>query len=380
MLRVERSGRVIGVDAARGIALIGMAAVHIFPSFGPDGSLHPSYDIAAGRAAALFALLAGVGLALANGGPRPRRGRELWAGRAGAVARAVLLLGLGVWLSGIDSPPLVILSYYALLFAVATVFLGWSHRALALGAAVAAVATPVASHLLRQEVDPAPVAEPGGADLPVELFLTGTYPVLTWTTYLLAGLAVGRSDLRRIGTAVRLVVVGAVLAIGAKLASSALLERLGGVGQLRGVDDPGAAVERGLFGTTPRGDADWLAVAAPHSGTTFDLAHTIGTSFLVLGICLLVTRVLGRALLPLMAVGSMTLTLYTAHVLSLADGSPLLLDEPRTLWLLQVLVALVLATLWRSAIGRGPLEALAALVDRSARAVVRGEGRVPVRR
>jgi len=310
MLQIGRADRVLGVDAARGIALIGMAAVHIFPSFRPDGSLHPSYDIAAGRAAALFALLAGVGLALANGGSHPRRGRELWAGRAGAMARAVLLLGLGVWLSGIDSPPLVILSYYALLFAVATLFLGWSHRALAAGAAVAAVATPVASHLLRQYVDPAPVAEPGGADLPVDLFLTGTYPVLTWTTYLLAG----------------------------------------------------------------------LAVAAPHSGTTFDLAHTIGTSFVVLGICLLVTRVAGRALLPLVSVGSMTLTLYTAHVLSLADGSPFLLAEPRTLWLLQVLVALVMATLWRSAIGRGPLEALAALVDRSARAVVRGEGRVAVRR
>lgn len=380
MLRVGRSGRVVGVDAARGIALIGMAATHIFPSFRPDGSLHPSYDIAAGRAAALFAVLAGVGLALANGGPHPRRGRELWAGRAGAVARAVLLLGLGVWLSGIDSPPLVILSYYALLFAVATVFLGWSPRALAVGAAAAAVATPLASHLLRQYVDPAPVAEPGAAGLPVELFLTGTYPVLTWTTYLLAGLAVGRGDLRRVGTAARLVVVGAVLAIGAKLTSSALLEALGGVGQLRGVDDPAAAVERGLFGTTPRGDADWLAVAAPHSGTTFDLVHTTGTSLAVLGICLLATRVLGRALLPLVAVGSMTLTLYTAHVLSLAEGSPLLLDEPRTLWLLQVMVALVVASLWRSMIGRGPLEAVAALADRGARTVVRGEARLPVRR
>ena len=53
--------------------------------------------------------------------------------------------------------------------------------------------TPLVSYALRQcGRTSTPIDEPGGRDLLVELFLTGTYPVLTWTTYLFAGLAVGR--------------------------------------------------------------------------------------------------------------------------------------------------------------------------------------------
>jgi uncharacterized membrane protein YeiB len=72
-------------------------------------------------------------------------------------------------------------------------------------------------------------------------------------------------------------------------------------------------------------------------------------------------------LLPLAAVGSMTLTLYTLHVLALANDSPFLVENRTELYLGHVLVALVLATIWRTTIGRGPLEALVAWLDRSAR-------------
>ena len=41
-------------------------------------------------------------------------------------------------------------------------------------------------------------------------------------------------------------------------------------------------------GTTPtNGSWEWLLVDAPHSGTPFDLAHTIGTALAVIGLCLL---------------------------------------------------------------------------------------------
>jgi hypothetical protein len=77
-------------------------------------------------------------------------------------------------------------------------------------------------------------------------------------------------------------------------------------------------------------------------------------------------------LVPLAAAGSMTFTLYTLHVLALADGSPFLTDDPMVLWLGHVAVALVLATVWRTWVGRGPLEWLASLLDRSARRAVGG--------
>jgi hypothetical protein len=377
-VRGASAGRLTGVDVARCVALIGMAATHIFPSTDPDGSTHLSHVVAAGRASALFAVLAGVSLALVAGGRTPPAGRSLWAARAGVAVRAVALVGLGLLLGRVDSPPLVILAYYGLLFLVSLPVLGLRARTLWFLAAAAAVLTPVASHLLRQHVAPAPIAEPWGDDLLTELLLTGTYPVLSWTTYLLAGLAVGRSDLRRVGSATRLLVVGLVAAVTAKAASAWLLAQVGGVERLaRTVGSSPEQVDEslrtGMFGTTPREDWRWLVVSAPHSGTTLDLVHTTGAALAVLGACLLLVRVLPRLLvLPFAAAGSMTLTLYTAHVLALADDSPLLSTDRARLWWAHVLLGLVFATFWRTQVGRGPLEALLAWLSGSARRAVAG--------
>jgi len=235
------------------------------------------------------------------------------------------------------------------------------------------------SHLLRRGSSPPVVEEPGGSDVVVDLLLTGTYPVLTWTAYLFAGLAIGRLHLGRLGVAVRLLVVGSAVAIAAKVVSAVLLGAVGGaerleasdVGLYEPVDD---ALASGLFGVTPTGDWRWLTISAPHSGTTLDLLHTIGTSMAVLGVGLLLARLLPRTLLlPFAAAGSMTLTLYTLHVLVLTDGSPFLMSYRLNLWLLHVAVALVLATVWRTTIGRGPLEAVAAAADGGARQLVSGQ-------
>jgi Heparan-alpha-glucosaminide N-acetyltransferase, catalytic len=367
---------VLGVDVARSLALFAMMSVHIFPSFREDGSLHPAYVVSAGRAAALFAMLAGVGLALASGGTEPPRDRRLREARAGVLARALVLVGIGLLLGQVNSPPLVILAYYGLLFVLAIPFLGLRSRSLALLAMFACVVAPVVSQWLREVVSPTPIGEPGGRDVLKELFLTGTYPALTWTTYLFVGLAIGRADLRRRGVAVSLLVGGIIVAVVAKLASAALLSAAGGAGRLHAslppdnffAVDTDRWLREGLYGTTPTADWRWLLISSPHSGTTFDLAHTCGTSAAVLGACVLLVRVLPRwSYLPLAATGSMTLTLYSAHVLALAHGSPLLNDDPLHLWIGHVIVAIVVATLWRTLIGRGPLEWLAAQADRGAR-------------
>lgn len=381
------SRRVLGVDVARGLALLGMVSVHIFAAVRQDGSLHPSYVIAAGRSAALFAVLAGVGLALATGGQRRYDGPRLRAARAGVLARAGLLMGLGLALGQVHSPPLVILAYYGLLFVVAIPCLGLSARALAVLAVVSASLAPLLSHVLRMHLDASPIHEPGGRHLFAELLLTGTYPVLPWTTYLFVGLALGRIDLRRRATALWLVGGGAALAVAAQVVSSRLLDAAGGVDRLRASvpSDPAHAflqgdldtvLRHGLFGTTPTTDWRWLLISSPHSSTTLDLVHTSATAAGVLGLCLLVTRHAPRWLyLPLAATGSMTLTLYTGHVLALTNGSPLLSDDRLQLWLAHVVTVLVVATLWRSWVGRGPLEWFAAQLDRAARQLVEGRPR-----
>lgn len=382
--RLGSGTRLLGVDVARSLALFGMMSVHIFyPAFAPDGSMHPAYVIAAGRSAALFATLAGVGIALASGGSTPYVGARLRGARAGVLARSVLLVVLGLLLGRVDSPPLVILTYYGLLFVLAIPFLAMSARGLTALALAGALLTPLVSYVLRLALTPTPIAEPGGRDIVKELFLTGTYPALTWTTYLFVGLAIGRSNLRRRGVAGALLIGGVAVAVVAKVVSSVLLGAAGGVDRLHAslpADDflsqaTGHWLREGLFGTTPTTDWRWLLISSPHSGTTLDLVHTSATSAAVVGGCLLLTRVLPRwSYLPLAASGSMTLTLYSAHVLALAKGSPLRIDDQLHFWLANVVAAMVLATLWRTVIGRGPLEWLAALVDRTMRRLVGGTG------
>ena len=345
-----------------------MVATHLFPAFTSAGELHPAYQIAAGRAAALFAVLAGLSLGLAHGAARPPRARGLAAARLGILGRVAVLFALGMLLGEVDSPPLVILAYYALLFVLLLPFLGAGRRVLVGSTVVALLVLPQLSQVLRQWVPEAPIDEPGGAQLPFQLLLTGTYPALTWLAYGLAGLALSRLALQHARTQLALLTGGTAVAVTALALASALLDRIGGADSLGGLPiswPPLLLVEHGLFGTTPTEDWRWLLLAAPHSGSTLDLAATTGSSVAVIGGCLLLVRVLPRPLvIPPAAAGSMTLTLYTAHVLVVAQGSPLRIQEPFRFWAVQLAVALVVATVWRQLVGRGPLETLAHLVDR----------------
>jgi len=363
--------RLIGVDLARGLALLGMMAVHVLPAEDADGSASFADQVASGRSAALFAVLAGVGLALAYG-RRPSLPRS----GAALLLRAALIGAVGLGLGMLESGVAVILAYYAVFFVLALPWLRAGTRTLTAAAAVVAVAMPFVSFAVRDQLPRRDGSSPVFADLAEpgrllgELLLTGYYPAAIWLAYLLAGLAVGRLALKQTRTALRLAGAGAVLAVAAYAVSALLLGPLGGYGQLADVvrPDDGRTVEQVVdasrFGNVPTTSAWWLATDAPHTSTPLDMLATTGTALLVLGLALLVRGRLATLLTPLWAAGSMPLSLYTAHVafLGLTDT-----DDPEPYYLAQVLVALVLATVWRRYVGRGPLEQVLALVTRPLR-------------
>ena len=76
--------RLVGVDATRGVALLGMMAVHALLSLDEEGRPTLTYSLLAGRASAVFAVLAGVGIALLTGrrrvepGPPARAHARSW--------------------------------------------------------------------------------------------------------------------------------------------------------------------------------------------------------------------------------------------------------------------------------------------------------------
>ena len=103
-------------------------------------------------------------------------------------------------------------------------------------------------------------------------------------------------------------------------------------------------------------DAAWFAGAEPHSGTTFEVVGSTGVALVVISACLVVADRLPRLTYPLASVGALALTVYSAQIVAirvLAAGS----DDWGT-WAAFTLTALVLATVWRLQLGRGPLERL----------------------
>lgn len=382
LLRTSSTTRLVGVDVARCIALLGMMATHIRREVDFDGTLTLSHEIFGGRASALFAVLAGVSMALVTGGRRPHHGSVLLGDVAGLVARSLLIGALGLWLGGLDTNIAIILTYYALLFLLGLPFLRLPAWALAALAGTWALLGPLLSHAIRRDLPPPDFVVPSGesltaiGDLVQNLLFTGYYPAFSWLAYLLAGMAVGRLDLRRVRVALSLAVGGGVLALAASgvsrllLSSGATRARLLESADFATWTDLQAAVARGSYGVTPTDSWRWLAIDGPHSATPFDLLHTTGTALLLLGACLAVARVAPRAWQVAFGAGAMTLTLYSLHIVMLTpDVWP---QESPSSYLPQVFVIVVIGAVFAAARVRGPLETVVRAVSRAAAAAVSG--------
>ncbi|MEO9249185.1 heparan-alpha-glucosaminide N-acetyltransferase domain-containing protein [Citricoccus nitrophenolicus] len=378
--------RLIGIDAARGLALIGLMAIHILPNYDEEtGEPTLVWQLFSGDSAALFALLAGVGLALSSGGRTPHRGRQMAADRVGLVVRAVLIavvaLVIASLMPAVDPPAYSILIYYAVFFLLAIPFLHLGPKALFICAAVFGIVSPILlqhlppvlpdwlsynptlEHIL---ADPASVAS--------QLLLTGTYPALPYMTYLLAGLGLGRLNLRSIPVQSAIAGTGAALAILATVVSYILLYAAGGYEALlaTGMTEDGLD-EAIVYGPelVPDTSGWWLAIATPHTNMPLAIASSLGMGLLAAGLFLLIANQAGRWLIPLASMGAMTLTLYSAHLVALSFE--LHYDEP-VLWFMAHLgVAGAFAWAWNRMVGQGPLEKVVSLAVKGTRRLVTGK-------
>lgn len=326
------TARVVGVDIARCLALLGMMATHILPGV-VDGEVTVVQQVAGGRASALFAFLAGISLTFVAGTRGPVRGQE-WIGyAAGLVVRSFGIALIGLGLGEIDSGIAVILTTYAALFVLAAPFAALSTPALAACAGLWVLVAPAVSHVLRTRVERASYEVPSFSGLDQsgqvlrEVLLTGYYPAFTWLAYVLVGMVVGRLDLHRLRSAGVLALGGAAAWSAGTLVSLWLLARPGvtealvttfeGAGWQGDLD---TTLLRGLYGVAPTGSAWWLAVRAPHTATTPDLLVTLGSAAAVLALALVLGRVAPRVTRVVFGAGAMTLSLYTLHVLLRREG------------------------------------------------------------
>jgi uncharacterized membrane protein len=390
---IRPTRRLVGIDAARGLALVGLMAIHILPSWNEEtGEASFTWRVFSGDSAALFALLAGVGLALTSGGRHPHEGKAMTADRIGLAVRAVLIAIVGLWIGTLmpeDPPAYSILLYYGVFFLLAIPFLHAGPKALFASAAVFGVVAPL---LMQGLLDQLPewssynptlttlVTEPGATAS--QLLLTGSYPALPYMTYLLVGMGLGRLNLRKQEVQIRLLVVGIGIAIFARATSYFLLYAFGGYRRLREASAMGEEelAEVLIWGpdSLPTSTVWWLAIATPHTNTPLAIAASLGISLAVLGALLLIARKAEAWLLPLAAMGVMTLTLYTAHLVALSFEAHY--DQPYLWYVIHLVVAALFAVAWQRALGQGPLERVIGLsVKGTRRAVLHGSPGTPDR-
>ncbi|WP_062300301.1 heparan-alpha-glucosaminide N-acetyltransferase domain-containing protein [Demequina maris] len=316
------AGRIVGLDVARGLAVLGMVAAHV----GADGSRGdgepwPWLVASHGRPSALFAVLAGVtiSLMLAHAGGRDDA-RALRFTRARVATRAGLLVLIGLVLAEMHTGVDIILVNLGLMMLLALPLLRLPSWALVGAAGLAFAFGRVVVEAVRPEGwwEAAPI---------VGRLWSLHYPALAWIGYVLLGIVIGRLALRAARTQALLVGLGVMAASGA-----ALVRIVAGDGPVTGL--------------------------VAHSYTPVEMTHNAGVAMAVIGAsCWIAPR--ARTLLsPVEAVGSMALSAYVLQVLIIWIVGPEMVFEPSNVALL-VLEAVLLATAWawrRGGLGQGPLE------------------------
>ncbi|WP_199788678.1 DUF418 domain-containing protein [Streptomyces sp. 351MFTsu5.1] len=381
-------GRLVGVDLARALAVFGMYVVHIGP---PLSATHGVASwiryMADGHSSVLFATLAGFSLMLLAGRREPKTGLAGRQAKARIAIRAVILLALGTVMA-IEYGGVIILGFYGVYFLLALPLVRLRARTLAIIAAAFALVAPQLAYVLSSLLTPSVqqsintydplrhLSEVGVLDL----LLTGFYPALTWMSFVIAGMALGRLDLSSGTVRKRLAALGAALTAAAY--GTSLL--LAGKGALRSLAEDGPS--SGSSGPMPTGggsmpadggsfpdlSASSLLQAGPHSGTTFDIIGSVGIAILVIvGATVAMDRLprLRRLAKPVIAVGTMSLTAYVGHFLAQSALSTPAGTGVQQSWLpliMYVLGAVLFAAIWSRFFRRGPLEYLLNAATKSA--------------
>lgn len=338
--------RIVGIDAARAVAIIGMVMVHFGP-FAPDTSAVSGwlYRLSYGRASTLFVLLAGVGVSLLFASRTPTQAwtQVLW--------RAIVFLPVGAVLQDLDTGVAVILQFYAAYYLLAA-------AAAALPTAVLAPLTgawAVLGSLLFVTLKGPDLVGRGTAttltdpaQLLGDLAVDGFYPLITWAPALLLGVVIGRADLRDRGIATALLLGGSVVAATAY-----------------GLSEIARAVAPPSLASSP------FLLAEGHTGAPLNVIGTAAVATAVLAMFLLIGAAAPRVLWPLTATGQLALTIYVGHLIVL-DLAPQWLEGRASVaqaWSRVgrfTLVVVVLSVLWRHLFAKGPLEWLLALPSRAA--------------
>lgn len=354
-------GRITGIDLARAIAILGMFAMHTFYHESPD---LPVWRLFEGNSSVLFCVLAGVSVTfIAKNRSATDDTRQL-------ITRGVILFAVGLLIAFPAVGPIVILTTYGVLYFLVA---PWAVRlplwCIAPLTVITMIGTPLLSWRIRQGM-----GAPWYGDAPgwhhfishdwnafwSALLLTGTFPVLTWIPFLLVGIIIGKHLLRR---PIALFLGGAALYGIGRAVSWYVAHPFGFLDSFREQygDDLTDLLLSGAYGVTPTESVYWDFIDIAHSGSITDIATSVGVAAMVIAVCLVMPTF--WLTYPLRCIGRMPLTIYVLHILAIGwlNYHEMDIALPNYAWA-NLLVPILIASLWFVWFKRGPLEVIMSVV------------------
>lgn len=318
--------RVVAIDLARFIAIVGMMAAHLLTSV---AYLPWMENVTSGFPSTLFAVLGGFGVVFASR-KYLSQGRVAASLVAGST-RGLVVVAIGVVMEVFpDHPIAVILVYYGFAIMVASALVLIPTGPLLGLVALASVGGPlllVAARGWTENLTSAGMLDYSSAwTFATSIFLTGTYPVVTWSVYLAIGIVVSRGILapRPPGRG-RLVTMafgagGAIAFLVGEVTTTLRINAISpALAQVNAMSEQeiSQALRSNMFGAPFNGGWDAILIASPHSGSTADILRTAGAAVLLICVLALVFSFIPRtplALQPLIKVGATPLTVYVLHI------------------------------------------------------------------
>lgn len=309
-LREKSSKRLLALDAARGLAVVGMFVQHF--------ALNQTNGFVSGNTMILFILCSGISYSIMSRS-MAEHGIEPAAFRSRVLARSVFIDLVGYLILMLNGPFGMVLPAYAMLFILSLALVHYSARTLAvLSGVLFWVSPPLMLIGLSLFAHTALLYDIAG----------GPLSALAWAPVFVAGMAIGKMDLYKLETAVKFIVTGLVIFIPSKLIALFLLPGLyhnfeNWLVQLS--SNPNPQIDQYAMWPLNTEPVQWqmLFLDAPQSGATFELLIGFGGTLILLGLLLLVENKLKAVLQIFAAAGRVALTLYAVQFV-LAWGTTLM--------------------------------------------------------
>ncbi len=299
------NNRIIGIDVARALAVIGMIIVNFKIALGSGGSESIKFftGLFEGKAAAIFVVLAGIGIALmSNSAVKNNNNQKIKKIKYKLSKKAIFLFIIGlsyipIWIADI-------LHFYGI-YMLITLFLLKSSKKLIISIAlILTLIFPLLMLVLNYET---------GWDFSTftyldfwsingfirNLFFNGFHPVIPWTAFMLIGLWFGKQDLNNNKFIKKTIWLSAVLFILVQTISKVLIYFLSEGNQALAIE------LKQILGSSPMPPLPIYMI----SSSSF--------AIFIISLCILIAKKFKKNIIitALNKTGQLALTFYVAHVI-----------------------------------------------------------------